>query len=85
MKTQAEILVEGSAGRGQALVLSGQIRAALVHALQQQVPELTRGEGVLECAFDSYQPVRGAAPSRPRVDDNPLNRDEYLLRVLGAV
>ena len=71
--------------RGEAFVLGGQIRAALVHALQKQVPELTRGEGVLECLFDSHQPVRGTPPERPRTDNNPLNREEYLMKVLGVV
>ncbi|MGH9211191.1 MAG: GTP-binding protein [Acidimicrobiales bacterium] len=71
--------------RGSAIVVSGLIRAGLVHALQAQVPELTRGEGVLETAFDSYQPARGAAPARPRTDDNPLNRKEYLMKVLGVM
>ncbi len=71
--------------RGSALVLGGQIRAGLVHALQAQVPELTRGEGVLESTFDSYRPVRGAPPTRPRTDNNPLNREEYLMKVLGVV
>lgn len=70
--------------RGDALVLSGRIRAADVHALQQQVPELTRGEGVLECTFDSHQLVRGAPPERPRTDLNPLNREEYLMHILGV-
>lgn len=28
------------------------------------------------------RPVRGAVPSRPRTDHDPLNRKEYLLRVL---
>jgi ribosomal protection tetracycline resistance protein len=49
-----------------------------VHALEQQLPALTRGEGVLESAFDHYQPVQGAPPARPRTDHNPLNRKEYL-------
>ena len=71
--------------RGSALVLAGQIRAGLVHVLQAQVPELTRGEGVLESTFESYRPVRGAPPTRPRTDNNPLNRDEYLMTVLGVV
>ena len=71
--------------KGSALVLAGRIRAGLVHALQKQVPELTRGEGVLESTFDSYQPVRGAPPTRPRTDDNPLNRKEYLVKVLGVM
>ena len=30
----------------------------------KQVPGLTRGEGVLESAFDHYEPVRGAVPTR---------------------
>ena len=71
--------------KGSAVVLGGQIRAALQHALQTQVPELTRGEGVLESSFDSYQPVRGAPPTRPRTDNNPLNREVYLLNVLRVV
>ena len=53
--------------------------------LQQQLPALTRGEGVLESAFDHYRPVRGPAPSRPRTDHNPLDRKEYLLHVQRRV
>ena len=70
--------------RGDALVLCGDIRAAMVHALQIQIPDITRGEGVLETAFDSFRPVRGIPPARPRTDLNPLNREEYLMRVLGV-
>jgi ribosomal protection tetracycline resistance protein len=70
--------------RADVLVLCGQIRAADVHGLQHQLPDLTRGEGVLETAFDSYRPVRGQPPARPRTDQNPLNREEYLMRVLGV-
>jgi ribosomal protection tetracycline resistance protein len=51
--------------------------------LQRSVPSLTRGEGVLELAFDRYEPVSGEPPARPRTDDNPLDRREYLLRVSG--
>jgi ribosomal protection tetracycline resistance protein len=40
---------------------------------------------VFESAFDRYEPVVGTAPTRPRTDDNPLNREEYLLRVAGRV
>ena len=46
---------------------------------------LTRGEGVLESAFDRYEPVGGALPTRPRSDGNPLNREEYLLAPREAV
>ena len=66
-----------------ASVLEGLIPAARVHELQLQLPGLTGGEGVLEAAFDHYEPVAGPLPSRPRSDKNPLNRQEYLLRVAG--
>jgi ribosomal protection tetracycline resistance protein len=65
--------------------VEGEIPAARVHELQQQLPALTRGEGVLESAFEHYQPAHGAIPSRPQSDHNPLNREEYLLRVVRRV
>ena len=68
-------------GRGAPGVLEGQIAAARVHELRRQLPSLTRGEGMLECTFDRYRPVRGPAPSRPRSDHDPLHREDYLLRV----
>ena len=61
--------------------LEGDVPAAQLNELRQQLSPLTRGEGVLETSFGHYQPVRGPAPSRPRTDDNPLNREEYLYRV----
>jgi ribosomal protection tetracycline resistance protein len=66
-------------------VLEGDIPAAAVHQLEQQLPALTRGEGVLESAFERYQPVTGAVPGRERTDHDPLNRREYLLHVLRRV
>jgi ribosomal protection tetracycline resistance protein len=69
------------ATKGSLCVVSGNMPAAAVHRLQQQLPALTRGEGVVESAFDHYEPVRGEIPARPRSDHNPLNRKEYLLRV----
>ncbi|WP_447042172.1 GTP-binding protein [Streptomyces sp. DSM 118878] len=62
--------------------LEGDIPANQVHALEQQLPGLTRGEGELESAFDHYEPVRGTVPTRARTDDDPLHRKEYLLRVV---
>ncbi|MBV9445729.1 MAG: hypothetical protein JO345_07520 [Streptosporangiaceae bacterium] len=38
--------------------LEGDIPAAQVHELRQQIPPLTRGEGVMESSFDRYKPVR---------------------------
>jgi ribosomal protection tetracycline resistance protein len=66
-------------------VLEGEMPAARVHELQQELPALTRGEGVLESTFDRYEPVGGAIPTRPRTDHNPLNRKEYLLHVTRRV
>jgi ribosomal protection tetracycline resistance protein len=58
--------------------LEGAIPAVRVHELQQRLPGLTRGEGVVECVFDSYRIVRGTIPTRQRTDHNPRNRKEYL-------
>ncbi|MFE0020198.1 GTP-binding protein [Amycolatopsis sp. NPDC059021] len=69
------------AGRGASSFVEGSIPAARVHELERRLPGLTRGEGLLEYAFDRYEPVTGAIPSRARTDHNPLNRKEYLLRV----
>ncbi|MCX4751068.1 TetM/TetW/TetO/TetS family tetracycline resistance ribosomal protection protein [Kitasatospora sp. NBC_01287] len=71
-----------STHQGASAVLEGTITAAAVPALRQRLPTLTSGEGTLECVFDSYQPVRAAAPERQRTGHNPLDRDSYLLRVL---
>jgi ribosomal protection tetracycline resistance protein len=59
----------------------GVLPAASVHGLEQLLPALTRGEGVLESGFDHYAAVTGPVPERPRTDDNPLHRKDYLLRV----
>ena len=67
--------------RGAAVMLEGRIPAARVHELRKRLPGLTRGEGFAETDFDGYEPARGPVPSRPRTDDDPLNRDEYLRRV----
>ena len=67
--------------RGSSCTLTGAVPAARVHELRLQLPALTRGEGVLECAFERYEPVSGTVPTRQRSDSNPLKREEYLLRV----
>jgi ribosomal protection tetracycline resistance protein len=67
---------------GASCVLEGEIPAARVDELRRRLPGLTRGEGLLESAFHRYQPVRGVAPTRPRTDHDPLDREAYLLRVL---
>jgi ribosomal protection tetracycline resistance protein len=68
--------------RGSSYLLEGEVPAARVHELQQRLSALTRGEGVLETAFDRYRPVRGPFPTRSRTDHNPLDRREYLRHAL---
>ncbi|MFF8190853.1 GTP-binding protein [Streptomyces bobili] len=70
--------------QGALCVLEGVVPAARVHALEQRLPGLTRGEGELESAFGHYAAVvHGTVPERPRTDHNPLDRKEYLLNVAG--
>jgi ribosomal protection tetracycline resistance protein len=71
--------------RGSSYLVDGEIRAASVRELQQRLPGLTSGEGVVEHVFERHQPVRGPAPHRPRTDHNPLNRRQYLLHVVRRV
>ncbi len=72
---------------GTSYVVGGEVPAAQVHRLQQELPGLTRGEGSLVTGFERYRPVRGTPPSRPRTVDepDPLDRREYLLRVARRV
>jgi ribosomal protection tetracycline resistance protein len=65
--------------------LDGDIPAARMHRLQQQIAGPTRGEGVMEFAFDRYEAVAGSVPTRPRTDFNPLDRKEYLLHTAGRL
>jgi ribosomal protection tetracycline resistance protein len=52
---------------GDYATLEARLRAARLHELQRQLPDLTGGEGVLESRFDGYEPVRGRAPRRRSV------------------
>jgi len=66
---------------GSSFALHGEIAAARMHLLQQQLGSATHGEGMVELEFDRYQPVTGEIPARARTDGNPLNREEYLLHL----
>jgi ribosomal protection tetracycline resistance protein len=76
---------EAPSQHGQTCALEGLIPAAHLHTLQQQLPGVSRGEGVLEAAFDHYAPVRGTPPTRARTDHNPLDWKQYLLHVVRRV
>jgi ribosomal protection tetracycline resistance protein len=70
---------------GGTYVVEGDIPAGRVHELEQLLPPLTRGSGVLESAFDHFSDVTGPPPERGRTDLNPLDRKEYLLRLSRRV
>ena len=55
--------------RSELSAIQAVLPSAQVHRLQQQLPGLTSGEGILESSFGGYQPVRGSIPRRPRTDD----------------
>ncbi len=78
-------LPEAPVQNGPATSVEGTIPVARVRELQLALPGLTRGEGVLEAAFDRHMLVRGTPPARTRFDANPLNRKEYLLHVVRRV
>jgi Elongation factor G C-terminus len=59
------------APHGTSYLLEGGIPAARVHELQLQLATLTRGEGVLESAFERYALVRGVVRTRARTDHTP--------------
>ncbi|MFJ8591921.1 GTP-binding protein [Streptomyces sp. NPDC093598] len=83
---QLAAVPETTRNRDDICVLEGTVPAARVHALEQRLPGLTRGEGELESSFAHYAPVtHGTVPERPRTDHNPLNRKEYLLNVTRRV
>src|SRR5690606_12515990 len=54
----------GSLPHGDTYRIEGTVPAARVHELEQALPSLTRGEGVLETAFDRHR--QGPPPHRPR-------------------
>ncbi|WP_184806431.1 elongation factor G [Kribbella italica] len=61
--------------------LTGLIPAGRVHTFESQLPGLTHGEGILLTTFDSFRPVPGTPPTRPRTDGNPLSLKEYLVHL----
>jgi ribosomal protection tetracycline resistance protein len=69
--------------RGDLSIVETVLPAARAQGLQQQLPGLTGGEGVIETSFGGYRRVSGNPPTRPRSSANPLNRDEYMMGLAG--
>ena len=79
--SKMQALPEPPEGRGSWAILEGEVPAARMNELQQRLRGLTRGEGVVELVFDRYEPIGKPVPVRPRTDDNPLDRAEYMHRI----
>jgi ribosomal protection tetracycline resistance protein len=58
--------------------VDGVLPVARVRGLQNQLPGLSMGEGILETLFGGYQPIGSDAPRRPRSGPSPLDRDAWL-------
>jgi ribosomal protection tetracycline resistance protein len=56
--------VERPSLQGELSIIEAVLPAALAQDLQQQLPALTGGEGVLDSSFAGYQPVSGDQPTR---------------------
>lgn len=65
-------------GAGSSWLVTAELPVRRVQEFQQALPGLTRGEGAMWSRPSQDRPVRGPAPTRPRTDGNPLNREEYL-------
>ncbi|MFN2484537.1 MAG: GTP-binding protein [Candidatus Limnocylindria bacterium] len=76
--------VETPSLEGHLCVIETTLPSARAHGLQQELPGLTGGDGVLESRFHGYRPVSGEQPTRTRTTANPLNRDEYLMQLAGV-
>jgi ribosomal protection tetracycline resistance protein len=58
--------------------VDGVLPVARVRQLQNRLPGLSMGEGILEARFGGYQPIGENPPKRPRSGPSPLDRDAWL-------
>ncbi len=73
--------VESATQRGELAVLETVVSAGGARDLQRRLSALTHGEGVLESAFEGYEPVVGEPPIRPRSTPSPLDLESYVAHV----
>ncbi len=73
--------VESPTQRGELAVLETVMPAGRARDLQRRLSALTHGEGVLEYAFEGYEPVVGEPPTRPRSTPSPLDLESYVAHV----
>jgi len=70
--------VQSSITQGQYTVIETVLPVIRANDVQRQLPELTKGEGVLETVPAGYKSLSGDQPARMRSSANPLNLKEYL-------
>ncbi|HEY6571014.1 MAG TPA: hypothetical protein VIZ22_12025, partial [Candidatus Limnocylindrales bacterium] len=70
--------VTGQFSAGGLSKASAVLPVARVRSLQQQLPGLSMGEGILETRPDGYQPIGSDPPRRERSAPSPLDRDAWL-------
>jgi ribosomal protection tetracycline resistance protein len=62
-------------------LLTGTLPVETTEAFRRELPSFTEGEGVFMVQPGGFRKKEGEPPTRKRMDHNPLNRKEYLLRV----
>ena len=70
--------VRGQFASGGVTRVQAVMPVAQVRLLQQQLPGLSMGEGIVESRLDGYQPIGDNPPKRPRTRPSPLDRDAWL-------
>ncbi|MWV42165.1 GTP-binding protein [Paenibacillus sp. HJL G12] len=65
-------------------LISGTLPVAETDRFKRSLHAFTQGEGFMVVEPDGYTSIVGKVPVRERTDDNPLNRNEYLLHVSRA-
>jgi ribosomal protection tetracycline resistance protein len=70
--------VTGQFSAGGQSTIGAVLPVARVRQLQNQLPGLSMGEGVIETRPDGYQPIGSDPPRRERSSPSPLDRDAWL-------
>ncbi|MFT4296024.1 MAG: TetM/TetW/TetO/TetS family tetracycline resistance ribosomal protection protein [Micropruina sp.] len=74
---QDEGRIADTAQHDDRLVLSGTLPTRRLLEFARGLPDLTRGEGVLQTEIDHDQPVTGAPPVRRRIGPDPLDDEVW--------
>ncbi len=70
--------VRGQFAAGGLTKVAAELPVTQVRELQQRLPGLSMGEGILESRPDGYQPIGEHPPRRERSGPSPLDRDAWL-------